>query len=76
MWEYWWILLVAAGIAFGAGAVVWLYTAIDLTRVVAPSGRWLRRESRYNTWGIRLMVIGGALAVLGMVLAIGNWLGG
>lgn len=76
MWAYWWLLLLAAGIAFGAGALIWLYTAIDLTRVVAPSKRWLARESQYNTCGIRLMVVGTALAAIGIALAIGHWLGG
>ena len=74
MWAYWWILLLAAAIAFGAGAIMWLYTAIDFTRVVAPSGRWLARESRYNTWGVRLMVAAGVLAVFGIALAIGHWI--
>ena len=73
MWEYWLILLLAACMAFGAGAVIWLYTAIDLTRVVSPSGRWLTRESRYNTWGVRLMTVGAVLAVIGIALAVGHW---
>jgi hypothetical protein len=73
MWDYWWIVLLAACMAFGAGAAIWFYTAIDLTRVVSPSGRWLARESRYNTWGIRLMTVGTVLAVVGIALATGHW---
>ena len=73
MWEYWWILLLAACGALGAGAVIWLYTAIALTRVVSPSGRWVAQELRYNTWGVRLMTVGAVLGVIGIALAIGHW---
>lgn len=74
MWEYWWIFLLVACLALGAGAVIWLYTAIALTRTVSPSGRWLAQEARYNTWGIRLMVAGAILAVLGIALMVGYWI--
>jgi hypothetical protein len=73
MSEYWWVLLVAAGFAVGAGALLWLDTAIDLTRTVSPSARWVARESRYNRWGIRLMIFGVVLAAIGAALAIGHW---
>jgi hypothetical protein len=75
MTEYWWILLAAAGLTVGIGASLWLYTAIDLTRVVSPSARWLAREARFNTWGIRLMALGAVLAAIGAALAVGRWLG-
>ena len=74
MWNYWWILLIVARAAFTAGAVTWLNTATALTWVVSPSGNWLDRESRYNTFGIYLMTAGAVLALSGVVLAIGKWL--
>lgn len=73
MSEYWWVLLVAACFFVGAGALLWLDTAIDLTRTVSPSARWVARESRYNTWGTRLMIFGAVLAAIGVVLGIGHW---
>lgn len=73
MLEYWWVWLVAAWFAIGGGALLWLYTAIDLTRVVAPSRQWLAHESRYNTWGTRLMAFGAVLAVVSVALAIARW---
>lgn len=75
MSEYWWVLLVVACFAFGAGALLWLYTAIDLTRVVAPSRQWLAHEARYNRWGTRLMVLGAILAAISAMLAIARWSG-
>lgn len=75
MAEYWWVFLAVAWFATGAGAILWLYTAIDLTRVVAPSTQWLARESRYNIWGNRLMAFGATLAVIGVILGVVRWLG-
>ena len=74
MWDYWWVLIIVACAVFSAGAVTWLNTATDLTRVVSPSGSWLGRELRYNTVGIYLMTTGAVLAVSGTALAIGKWL--
>jgi hypothetical protein len=75
MLEYWWVLLAAAWFAIGVGALLWLYTAIDLTRVVTPSRQWLAQESRHNTWGTRLMVFGAILAVVSVAMAIARWFG-
>jgi len=75
MLEYWWVLLIVAWFAIGGGAQLWLYTAIDLTRVVEPSRQWLAQESRYNTWGTRLMVFGAILAAISVLLGIAHWLG-
>jgi hypothetical protein len=69
-------LLFIAWFAIGGGALLWLYTAIDFTRVVTPSREWLAQESRYNTWGTRLMVFGATLATISIVLAVARWLGG
>jgi hypothetical protein len=74
MLEYWWVILVIACLTAAAGGLLWLYTAIDLTRVVSPSARWVARESRYNVWGIRLMIAGAALAGVALAMAIGHWL--
>jgi predicted PurR-regulated permease PerM len=72
---YWWIFLIAACATLGVGATLWLFTATALTRAVSPSADWLDRQSRYNRWGSRLVTVGAALAVIGIALAIGHWLG-
>ncbi len=74
MFDFWWIVVVAGCAAFSVGVAIWLHTAIALTRVVTPSAKWLGRESQYNLWGSRLMVIGFVLAVIGGILALGLWM--
>lgn len=74
MWQYWWMIIILACAAFGAGAAIWLYTAIALTRVVSPSAKWVGREAQYNAWGSRLMVAGTVFAAIGVVLALGQWM--
>jgi hypothetical protein len=59
---------------FGIGAAGWFNTAADLTRIVSPSGTWLKREARYNTLAIYLMTTGALVVVSGVVLGVGKWL--
>jgi len=66
MQQYWWSLLLAAGIVFGIGAIMWIKTATALLHEVVPSGDWLEKESRLNTWGARLMAPGMVVAAAGI----------
>lgn len=70
MLDYWWLMLLAAGITFGIGGMMWLYAASALARVVAPSGDWLEKESRLSTWGIRFMKGSFIIVVLAIGMAI------
>jgi len=58
--------LLAAGIVFGIGAIMWIKTATALLHEVVPSGDWLEKESRLNTWGARLMAAGMVVAAAGI----------
>ena len=72
MLGYWWLMLVAAGIIFGAGAIMWMNAATAMVRVVAPSAAWLKKEAMFNTWGARLMTTGAVLAVISVTIAVGH----
>jgi len=74
MLEYWWLILIAAGLLFGAGALIWLYAAAAMVRALAPSGDWLEKESRYNQWGRHLMKTGLMLLVIGLAMAVAHWM--
>jgi hypothetical protein len=73
MLEYWWLALIAAGVLFAAGAVMWFYGAAAMVRVMAPSAEWLARESRFNRLAAGLMTIGAICAVIGIAMAVGYW---
>jgi hypothetical protein len=66
MQQYWWSLLLVAGIVLSIGAIIWIKTATALVREVAPSGDWLEKESRLNRCGARLMIAGTVLAAAGI----------
>jgi hypothetical protein len=53
MLSYWWLMLFAAGIMFGAGAILWMNAATAMVRVVAPSTDWIERESQDSIRGAR-----------------------
>jgi hypothetical protein len=72
-WEYWWLILVAAGITFGIGAAIWMYAATALVRVVAPSRCWLEKKARLGTLGVWLMTISAGVAAIGIVIVVGHW---
>jgi hypothetical protein len=72
-WEYWWLILVAAGITFGIGAAIWMYAATALVRAVAPSTCWLEKLARLSTLGVWLMTISAGLAAIGIVMVVGHW---
>lgn len=74
MMEYWWLILIAAGLLFGAGSLLWLYAAAAMARALAPSADWLEKESRYNQWGVCLMKAGLMLVVIGLAVAVARWM--
>jgi hypothetical protein len=67
MSHLWWLTLVAAGIIFSVGTVMWLNTATAMVRVMLPTRNWLAKESNLNTWGGHLMAIGALLVILGVM---------
>jgi hypothetical protein len=70
MQSYWWVILVAGAITFGAGTIMWMNAAAAMVRIVAPSAAWLKKESKFSTWGARLMMMGAILAVIGVMIAV------
>jgi hypothetical protein len=70
MFSYWWVILVAGAITFGAGAIMWMNAAAAMVRVVMPSAAWIKKESKFSSWGARLMAIGAILAVIGVMIAV------
>jgi hypothetical protein len=70
MLGYWWVILVAGAVMFGAGAIMWTNAAAAMVRVVTPSAAWLKKESKFSTWGARLMMMGAILAVIGVMIAV------
>jgi hypothetical protein len=70
MQTYWWLMLIAAGVMFAAGAMLWTNSAATMARMVSPSTNRLEREAKLNSWGIRLMAIAAMLAILSIVIVV------
>jgi hypothetical protein len=74
MLQYWWLILIAAGVLCGSGGFLWLYAASAMVQAFAPSGEWLEKESRYNQWGVCLMKAGVTLLAVALAVVSAHWM--
>ena len=64
------MMLIAAGVLFVVGALLWTNSAATMARMVSPSINRLEREAKLNSWGVRLMVIAAMILILSIVMAV------